>query len=163
MSLTTRSFHCQGHPKISHAFYWTVGYQTDRLYNMNLCFFIHPFPQRSWPYQDHLPACTLHTFTVRQLRIREPATSSDREPSSQDIIEFRPSPRFCFYPRCRRWQLSSAASSTCSVLGFDYFSFGYYFLGFGSFSWLFILSCFWSAWLYALLCWYFAPTYQPLL
>ena len=40
-------------------------------------------------------------------------------------------------------------------MGFDYFSFGYYFSGFGSFSWLFILSCFWSARLYALLCWYF--------
>ena len=47
-------------------------------------------------------------------------------------------------------------------MGFDYLFFGYYLVGFGSFSWLFIFSCLWSARLYALLCWYFAPTYQPL-
>ena len=60
----------------------------------------HPFPQRSWPYQDHRPACTLHAFTVRQLRIREPATPRDRGPSSQGIIAFSPSSSLA--PRCRR-------------------------------------------------------------
>ena len=56
----------------------------------------HRFPQRSLPYQDRRPACTLRTFTARQLRIREPATPRDGEPSSQGIIEF--SPPFLFLP-----------------------------------------------------------------
>ena len=160
MSLTTRSFHCQGHPKIYHAFYWTVGYQTDRLYNMNLCFFIHPFPQRSWPYHDHRPACTLHAFTVRQIRIREPATPRDREPSSQGIIEIAPPP--FFLPPLPPLTIVSSSLEYVFSFGFCFFFSGYCFLGFGYFSWLFILSCFWSARLYALLCWYFAPTYPPL-
>ena len=56
----------------------------------------HRFPQRSWPYQDRRPACTIRTFTARQLRIREPATPRDGEPSSQGIIEFSP-PRFVLF------------------------------------------------------------------
>ena len=61
----------------------------------------HPFPQRSWPYQEHRLACTLHAFTVRQLRIREPATPRDRELSSRGIIAFS-LPTLSFSPRCRR-------------------------------------------------------------
>ena len=115
----------------------------------------HPFPQRSGPYQDHRPACTLHAFTVRQLRIHEPATPRDREPSSRGIIAFSLPP--FFLPLLPPLTIVSAALSTCSVLGFDYFFFGYYFLGFGSLNWLW----FWSARLYALLCVQFTPTYQP--
>ena len=48
----------------------------------------HPFPQQSRAYQDHRPACTLHAFTVRQLRIREPATPRYTETSSRGIIAF---------------------------------------------------------------------------
>ena len=48
----------------------------------------HPFPQRPRPYQDHRPACTLPAVTVRQLRIREPTTPRDREPSLRGIIAF---------------------------------------------------------------------------
>ena len=61
----------------------------------------HPFPQQSWPYQDHRPVCTLHAFTVRKLRILETATPCDRKPSSRGIIAFSPLP-LLFGPRCRR-------------------------------------------------------------
>ena len=54
----------------------------------------HSFPQLSRPYQDHRSACTLHTFTVPQLRIREPATPHDREPSSRGMIAFSLPPLF---------------------------------------------------------------------
>ena len=115
----------------------------------------HRFPQRSWPYQDRRPACTIRTFTARQLRIREPATPRDGEPSSQGIIEFSP-PRFVlfFLPPLPPLTIVFICLEYVFSFGFDYFSFGYYFFGFGSFGWLFILSCFWSARLYTLLCWY---------
>ena len=54
----------------------------------------HSFSQRSRPYPDHRSACTLHAFTVPQLRIREPATPHDRELGSRGMIAFSLPPLF---------------------------------------------------------------------
>ena len=121
----------------------------------------HRFPHQSRPYQDRRPACTIRTFTSRQLRIREPATPRDGEPISQGIIESTPPPRFvCFYPRCRvdnsLQQPRVRVPFRVLIIFPSVTTFRLWFF------WLtFHLVLFWSARLHAL-CWYFAPTYPPL-